>query len=52
MSISAFGRGWFIAAVAVWMAMAGGQAQAQDVAAVNAKYDEEKKRFVKLTKRK
>src|SRR6266849_11422 len=35
MSISAFGRGWFIAAVVVWMAMEGGQAQAQDIAPVN-----------------
>jgi len=36
MSISAFGRGWFIAAVVVWMAMEGGPAQAQDVAPVNS----------------
>src|SRR5258708_38613995 len=28
MSISAFGRGWFIAAVSVWMGLEGGQAQA------------------------
>src|SRR5260221_10843574 len=36
MSISAFGRGWFIAAVAAWMAIAGGRAQAQDIAPVNS----------------
>jgi len=36
MSISAFGRGWFIATVAVWMALEGGQAQAQDIAPVNS----------------
>jgi len=34
MSMSAFARGWFTAAVVVWMAMAG--AQAQDVAPVNS----------------
>jgi len=36
MSISAFARGWFTAAVVVWMAMEGGQARAQDVAPVNS----------------
>jgi hypothetical protein len=35
MSMSAFARGWFAAAVVAGMAMDGGPAQAQDVAPVN-----------------
>src|SRR5437879_8924031 len=36
MSMSAFPRGWFAAAVAVGMAVAGGPAQAQDIQPVNS----------------
>jgi hypothetical protein len=36
MSMSAFARSWFAAAVVVWMAMDLGQAQTQDVAPVNS----------------
>jgi DNA-binding beta-propeller fold protein YncE len=36
MSNSAFATGWLAAAVVVWMAMEGGQAQTQDIAPVNS----------------
>ena len=36
MSMSGLARGWFTAAVVAWMAVGGGQVQAQDVAPVNS----------------